>query len=56
MARMGVFLERDVRQVYPDFPVQHRVSSWEDYLPPLNAELVKLVEQHSFGMQAAGKN
>ncbi len=36
MARMGVFLEQNVRERYPEFPVAGGVRSWEEYLPPLN--------------------
>jgi polysaccharide pyruvyl transferase WcaK-like protein len=46
MARMGVFLERNVQQLYPEFPISGGVRSWEDYLPPLSPQLQKLVETH----------
>src|SRR5271154_4639313 len=35
MARMGVFLERNVHERYPEFPVATGIRNWEDYLPPL---------------------
>lgn len=44
MARMGVFLEHTVRQRYPEFPARKGILSWEDYLPPLTANLSRLVE------------
>lgn len=44
MARMGTYLEEAVRQCYPDFPLHTGVLSWEDYLPPLSADLLHLVE------------
>ena len=46
MARMGTFLEDAVRRTYPEFPCRTGVFSWEDYLPPLNKELVELAEQY----------
>jgi hypothetical protein len=46
MARMGTFLEDAVRRTYPDFPIRSGVFSWEDYLPPLSKDLVRLAEQY----------
>ncbi|MBZ5698876.1 MAG: polysaccharide pyruvyl transferase family protein [Acidobacteriia bacterium] len=46
MARMGVFLERAVHQRYPEFPVRSGVHSWEEYLPPMNGNLERLVETY----------
>jgi polysaccharide pyruvyl transferase WcaK-like protein len=46
MAQMGVFFERQVQQRYPEFPVRTGLLSWEDYLPPLNPTLRKLVETY----------
>ena len=46
MARMGVFLEQNVCERYPEFPMAGGVRSWEEYLPPLNPALVKLVETY----------
>ena len=54
MARMGVFLERHVQKIYPDFPVVGGVRNWEDYLPPLSANLEKLVEKYGIQSQAVG--
>ncbi len=53
MARMGVFLERNVRERYPEFPIAGGVRSWEEYLPPLSPALVKLVETYESRAQAA---
>jgi polysaccharide pyruvyl transferase WcaK-like protein len=46
MARMGTYFEEQVARRYPQFPVRTGVLSWEDYLPPLSATLVKLLETH----------
>ena len=46
MARMGIFLEQNVRERYPEFPIAGGVRSWEEYLPPLNPALVRLVETY----------
>ena len=56
MARMGVSLERNVQEIYPDFPAAGGVRSWEDYLPPLSMELQKLLEKHGGRAQAVGAN
>jgi polysaccharide pyruvyl transferase WcaK-like protein len=53
MARMGVFLEQNVRERYPDFPLAGGVRSWEEYLPPLNPALVKLVGNYESRAQVA---
>ena len=45
MARMGIFLEEEVRKTYPEFPLRQGIFSWEDNLPPLSRELIKLVEE-----------
>jgi polysaccharide pyruvyl transferase WcaK-like protein len=47
MARMGTYFEEQVARRYPQFPVRKGVLSWEEYLPPLSPELVKLLEEHS---------
>ncbi len=44
MARMGVYLEENVQQRYPDFPVLAGERGWEDYLPPLSPTLRRLAE------------
>jgi polysaccharide pyruvyl transferase WcaK-like protein len=46
MARMGTFLEDEVRKTYPEFPLRQGVLSWEDNLPPLHENLRKLVEEY----------
>ena len=56
MARMGVFLERNVHKLYPEFPISAGLRSWEDYLPPLSLELRRLVEAYDGRTQAVGAN
>jgi polysaccharide pyruvyl transferase WcaK-like protein len=46
MARMGVLLEDAVRRQYPEFPLRSGVLSWEDYLPPLDEDLLQLAERY----------
>jgi polysaccharide pyruvyl transferase WcaK-like protein len=46
MARMGVYLEENVQQRYPDFPVCRGERNWEDYLPPLSPTLRRLAEAY----------
>ncbi len=45
MAGMGVYLQQEVARRYPEFPVRSGVHSWEEYLPPLSANLNRLVER-----------
>src|SRR3974390_3225716 len=45
IARMGIFLEEEVRKTYPEFPLRQGIFSWEDTLPPLSQDLKKLVEE-----------
>jgi hypothetical protein len=47
MARMGVYLEEEVQRRYPDFQTRKGEWSWEDYLPPMSANLKQLVEAYS---------
>ena len=47
MARMGVYLEENVQQRYPEFPVLSGERSWEEYLPPLSRNLNRLAEAHA---------
>jgi polysaccharide pyruvyl transferase WcaK-like protein len=54
MARMGVFLERNVHQRYPEFPISSGLRGWEEYLPPLAPQLRKLVETYESRTQAVG--
>jgi polysaccharide pyruvyl transferase WcaK-like protein len=53
MARMGVFLEKQVHARYPEFPVRTGVHHWEAYLPPLSAELRALIESQESAASAA---
>jgi polysaccharide pyruvyl transferase WcaK-like protein len=53
MARMGVFLERAVHQQYPEFPVRSGVRGWEEYLPPLDANLEGLLNKYESTAAAA---
>ena len=46
MARMGTFLENAVHHQYPEFPIRSGVLSWQDYLPPLGANLLHLMERY----------
>src|SRR5438552_893125 len=46
MARMGVIFEDLMRRQYPEFPLRGGVRSWEEYLPPLSANLVQLAEKY----------
>jgi polysaccharide pyruvyl transferase WcaK-like protein len=46
MASMGVFLEQNVHDRYPDFPIRGGVRSWEEYLPPLSPTLLRLIEKY----------
>ncbi|HEY1866554.1 MAG TPA: hypothetical protein VGG55_05730, partial [Candidatus Acidoferrales bacterium] len=46
MSRMGVFIEQNVHERYPDFPIREGVRGWEEYLPPLSPLLVGLVEKY----------
>ena len=56
MARMGVFLERAVQECYPEFPVRTGVHRWEEYLPPLSANLERLAETYEGAAAAAAGN
>src|SRR6266849_3742164 len=56
MARMGVFLEQAVRQRYPEFPARTGILSWEDYLPPLSANLRRLAEDYDSFAAVAQKS
>jgi polysaccharide pyruvyl transferase WcaK-like protein len=46
MARMGVYFEEHLQRRYPEFPIRQGVHSWEEYLPPLGANLRKLLENY----------
>jgi polysaccharide pyruvyl transferase WcaK-like protein len=47
MARMGVYFEEEVQRRYPDFPTRKGQWSWEDYLPPMDAGLRRLIGVYS---------
>jgi hypothetical protein len=53
MARMGIHFEEEVQRRYPDFPTRTGEWSWEDYLPPMNAGLLELVERFDMSGQPA---
>jgi polysaccharide pyruvyl transferase WcaK-like protein len=46
MARMGVIFEDVVRRQYPEFPLRRGVRSWEQYLPALSPDLVRLADRY----------
>ena len=52
MARMGVYLERNVEQVYPEFQGRRGVHGWEEYLPPLSAGMTALVEKYEMAAES----
>ena len=47
MARMGVYFEEEVQRRYPDFPTRKGEWGWDDYLPPMSADLSALVEAYA---------
>jgi polysaccharide pyruvyl transferase WcaK-like protein len=47
MARMGVYFEEELRRRYPDFPTRTGQWSWEDYLPPIDEGLKRLIGMYS---------
>ncbi len=46
MARMGLFLEREVGRRFPGFPTRSGPVDWREYLPPLTPTLEKLVREY----------
>jgi len=52
MARMGVIFEDLMRRQYPEFPLRGGVRSWEEYLPPLSENLVRLAEKYDVSESA----
>src|SRR5262249_16572062 len=46
MVSMGKSLERYVLKEHPDFPIRSDGPSWEEYLPPLSKNLVRLINKH----------
>jgi hypothetical protein len=53
MARMGVFLEKEVHTRYPEFAVRTGVHHWEEYLPPLSPGLRALIDAYEPAAAAA---
>jgi polysaccharide pyruvyl transferase WcaK-like protein len=47
MARMGIYFEEELRRRYPDFPTRTGQWSWEEYLPPMDAGLQRLIGMYS---------
>jgi polysaccharide pyruvyl transferase WcaK-like protein len=47
MARMGVAFEEEVQRRYPEFPTRKGQWNWEDYLPPMDAGLHRLIGMYS---------
>lgn len=46
MARMGIYFEEHVQRRYPEFPVRQGIHHWEEYLPPLSADLRELLDKY----------
>ena len=47
MAQMGVYFEEELQRRYPEFPTRKGQWGWEDYLPPIDAGLRKLISMYS---------
>ncbi|HKW19085.1 MAG TPA: polysaccharide pyruvyl transferase family protein [Terriglobales bacterium] len=47
MARMGTYFEEELRRRYPEFPTRKGEWGWEDYLPPIDRGLRRLIEMYS---------
>jgi polysaccharide pyruvyl transferase WcaK-like protein len=47
MARMGVYFEEEVQRRYPEFPTRKGQWGWEDYLPPMDQGLHRLIGMYS---------
>jgi polysaccharide pyruvyl transferase WcaK-like protein len=47
LGAMGMDFVDEVARVYPDFPRREVVRSWDRYLPPLSAELTRLLEAYA---------
>ena len=47
MARMGIYFEEELQRRYPEFPTRKGQWGWEDYLPPMDAGLHRLVGMYS---------
>jgi polysaccharide pyruvyl transferase WcaK-like protein len=46
MAKMGEYVEEDVRQAYSDFPLRSGKRSWEDYLPAYGEPVRSILERY----------
>jgi polysaccharide pyruvyl transferase WcaK-like protein len=53
MARMGVYFEEELRRRYPEFPTRKGEWSWEEYLPPLDVGLRRLIGMYSESKMSA---
>ena len=47
MSRMGVYFQEEVQRRYPDFPTRKGQWNWQDYLPPMDAGLHRLIGMYS---------
>jgi polysaccharide pyruvyl transferase WcaK-like protein len=47
MSRMGVYFEEEVQRRYPEFPTRKGQWSWENYLPPMDTGLHRLIGMYS---------
>ncbi|HEY7351882.1 MAG TPA: polysaccharide pyruvyl transferase family protein [Terriglobales bacterium] len=47
MAQMGIYFEEEVRRRYPEFPTRKGEWMWQDYLPPLDVGLRRLIDMYS---------
>jgi polysaccharide pyruvyl transferase WcaK-like protein len=47
MSRMGVYFQEEVQRRYPEFPTRKGEWNWQDYLPPLDAGLHRLIGMYS---------
>jgi polysaccharide pyruvyl transferase WcaK-like protein len=47
MARMGTYFEEQVAKRYPEFPIRTGVLGWEEYLPQMSPNLLRLLEAQS---------
>jgi polysaccharide pyruvyl transferase WcaK-like protein len=47
MARMGIYFEEELQRRYPEFPTRKGQWGWEDYLPPMDAGLLRLTGMYS---------
>ncbi len=53
MARMGVYFEEELQRRYPEFPTRKGEWSWEEYLPPISANLRSLLDSHTPALVAS---